>query len=65
MYSYFLLQMLSKETVNSTVDIYAFGCMVMKLVDGRRQYKSEVRMANYIWSLVSQIPCPKEEFMLY
>ena len=43
-----LLQMLSKETVNSTVDIYAFGCMVMKLVDGRRQYKNEVSMANGI-----------------
>lgn len=38
----FPLQMLSKESVNSTVDIYAFGCMVMKLVDGRRQYKNEV-----------------------
>lgn len=55
-----LLQMLSKETVNSTVDIYAFGCMVMKLVDGRRQYKNEVSMANGIQSHVYQIPSPKE-----
>lgn len=43
--------MLSKELVSSTVDIYAFGCMVIKLADGRKQYKNEVRVSihSYAW----------------
>jgi len=38
------LQMLSKENVNPAVDIYGFGCMVIKLCDGRKQYKNEVSL---------------------